>query len=99
MSASQPDATDAELVAFPDTPERRLRRALRALDQALAQQRSAVTALRGELAALGQAVAGLQGSTQGLRGALDGAAADCAKARAASLELMKTAEMMERRFS
>ncbi|MDB5373052.1 MAG: hypothetical protein JWP04_1694 [Belnapia sp.] len=54
----------AAVFAFPEKPEDRLRRALRALDAALAGQAEAVAGLRRELGALSGAVEGLGGSLQ-----------------------------------
>lgn len=88
-------APDAQLLAFPDTPERRLRRALRALDAALAEQRSAVALFRAQLDELKGAVGRLGTSTRDLSGALADAAADTARAQAAAQQLVVTAEAME----
>jgi len=52
----------AEILPFPEKPEDRLRRALHALDRALAEQGAAVAGLRRELGALSGAVAELGGS-------------------------------------
>jgi hypothetical protein len=90
MSAANPT-----LLAFPDSGERRLRRALRALDVALAEQRHALAEFRGRLGELRGAVAGLEGSTQGLRGALDDAASETARAHGAARDLAATAALME----
>jgi signal transduction histidine kinase len=54
----------AEILPFPEKPEDRLRRALRALDAALAEQGTAVAGLRQELGALSGAVQGLGSSLQ-----------------------------------
>ncbi len=86
----------AELLSFPDTPDRRLRRALRMLDEALAEQRTAVAAFRDNLAALDGAVSGLSGSAMALHGALEGAAAETARAMLAAQELTATAALMDR---
>lgn len=85
----------ARLIPYPDTTERRLRRALRQLDAALADQRRAVAGLRVQLGALGGAVSALTGKAETLRDALAGAAAENARAHAASLVLLTTAERLE----
>jgi septal ring factor EnvC (AmiA/AmiB activator) len=90
-----PGAT-AELVAFPDSTDRRLRRALRQLDAALAEQRAAIAEFRAQLGALSGAVATLGANAETLGGALAGAAVDAATAQRAARELSATAEMMER---
>lgn len=54
----------ADILPFPERPEDRLRRALRALDAALAEQSAAVAGLRRELGALSGAVEGLGNSLQ-----------------------------------
>ena len=93
--STAPDSPGPGLIPFPDTPERRLRRALGALDAALAEQRGAVAAFRAQIGALRAAVAQLDGSTQALRGTLADAAEDAARAQAASRELLATAARLE----
>jgi septal ring factor EnvC (AmiA/AmiB activator) len=88
-------APDAELLAFPDTDERRLRRALRALDTALAEQRQSVAEFRAQLSALKGAVDQLGCSAQGLTVALADAAGEASRAQAAAEQLVATAEAME----
>lgn len=88
-------APDAQLLAFPDTAERRLRRALRALDDALEDQRSAVALFRAQLDELKAAVGRLGTSAQGLNGTLAETAAETARAQAAAQQLVATAEAME----
>lgn len=90
-----PDQPVARLLAFPDTPEHRLRRALGALDAALAEQRSAVAEFRAQIDGLRDAVAKLDGSAHALRGSLAGAADNTARAQAAARELMVTAAKLE----
>lgn len=94
MSAA-PDSPGPRLLPFPDTPERRLRRALGALDAALAEQRNAVAEFRAQIDGLRDAVAKLDGSTHALRGSLAGAAENTARAQAAARELMVTAAKLE----
>jgi hypothetical protein len=93
----QDDATGtaARLLLYPDTTERRLRRALRQLDAALSDQRRAVTEFRSRIGELNGVVARLGERTESLRGALAVAAADTARAQATSRELLATAEKME----
>jgi signal transduction histidine kinase len=54
----------AAILPFPEKPEDRLRRALRALDVALAEQGAAIAGLRRELGTLSGAVQGLGDSLQ-----------------------------------
>jgi ABC-type transporter Mla subunit MlaD len=90
--------TDAapRLLAFPDSADRRLRRALRGLDAALEEQRAAIGAFRAEMGRLQGALDGLGASAAALRGNLGEAAADAARANQAAQELAATAEAMER---
>ena len=88
-------AAEAELLAFPDTEERRLRRALRALDAALDQQRHSVAEFRAQLRALKGAVDQLGTSAQDLTTALAKAADEASLAQAATHQLVATAEAME----
>jgi hypothetical protein len=83
------------LLAFPDTAERRLRRALGALDVALAEQRSAIAHFRAQLGDLQSSVVQLDGSARALRGALAGAAEDAARAQATARDLVANAERFE----
>jgi hypothetical protein len=99
MEASMPNATASDraaaaILAFPDRPGDRLRRALRALDAALAEQRLAVAGLRLELGSLAEATTGLEGSLGIYRLALDQAAAETALAVAAARHLEGTAAAM-----
>ena len=93
--STAPQNPGAGLLPFPDTPERRLRRALGALDAALAEQRSAVAEFRAQIEGLRTTVAKLDGSTHVLRGALASAAEDAARAQAVARELMVTAAKLE----
>lgn len=88
-------APDAELLAFPDTDERRLRRALRALDAALNQQRHSVAEFRAQLRDLKGALDQLGTSAQDLTTALADAAGEASRAQAAAQQLAATAEAME----
>lgn len=84
----------AGILAFPPSPERRLRVALRQLDQALADQREAVSVFRTQMAALSGAVAGLGESTLELRARLDDAAQETERAKATAAQLQATAAAM-----
>jgi chromosome segregation ATPase len=86
----------AHLLPYPDTAERRLRRALHQLEAALAEQRAAVGAFRTELCALQHAMAGLDGSARALGRTLDEAAAETAAAREAAQRLERSAAALER---
>lgn len=93
--SSAPQNPGTGLVPFPDTPERRLRRALGALDAALAEQRSAVAEFRAQIEGLRITVAKLDGSTHVVRGALASAAEDATRAQTASRDLLATATKLE----
>jgi hypothetical protein len=93
--STAPQSPGAGLIPFPDTPERRLRRALGALDTALAAQRSAVAAFRAQIGDLRNAVTNLDGSAQALKVTLASAAQDADHAQAAARELLVTAGKLE----
>jgi len=82
----------AQILAFPQKPEDRLRAALRSLEAALAEQKDAFGALRTNLVALGGAVSGLETRLHGYRGALAGTAQEVEVARASARRLEATAE-------
>ena len=94
MTPSAP-TQPADILAFPDPGERRLRLALRQLDAALTAQREAVKTFRDELTALRLALGGLETSAIELRGRLGEAAEDALQAQEAATALMRTAEAME----
>lgn len=77
----------AQILAFPQKPEDRLRAALRSLEAALAEQKDAFGALRTNLTALGGAVSGLETSLHGYRGALAGTVCELARTRASVRQL------------
>lgn len=89
-----PQDAPAPTIPYPDTPERRLRRALRQLDAALAEQREAVGAFREQLRVLKGSVEGLGARMGGLQASLGEAAAEAEAARVASLELAATADAL-----
>jgi len=93
--STAPQSPGAGLVPFPDTPERRLRRALGALDAALAAQRSAVAAFRAQIGELRDTVAKLDGGARALTVSLASAAQDADHAQAASRALLATAAKLE----
>jgi hypothetical protein len=95
MPPADADAAPPPPLAFPDTPERRLRRAMRQLEEALEQQREAVAAFRGQVGALRGAVAGLDARTRCFRTVLDDAAVQADRARSTAAELAATAALME----
>jgi chromosome segregation ATPase len=86
----------AAILDFPQSPEARLRVALRQLDAALAEQREAIAAFRAQITSLGDAVSGLEGSAATLRESLSEAAAETERAQQAAGTLMATAEAMQR---
>jgi ABC-type transporter Mla subunit MlaD len=85
----------AAILAFPDTADRKLRRALTQLNRALDEQRDAVAAFRAQLAALNGVAAELGSNAEALRGALDEAAAETAFAEARSRELLAQAAWLD----
>jgi DNA-binding sugar fermentation-stimulating protein len=97
MPSTAHDTPEPALVAFPDTPDRRLRRALRDLERAMAEQSEAVAAFRQQIQALRGAVGGLDARAQTFRTTLREAAEDADRARAAALDLMTTAAALEAR--
>jgi len=82
------------IIAFPPSTERRLRVALRQLDQALAEQREAIAAFRTQLASLSGAVAGLGETAIELRERLGDTAQEAARAKSAAAQLQNTANAM-----
>ncbi|MBS7811101.1 hypothetical protein [Roseococcus pinisoli] len=82
----------AQILPFPQTPEERLRAALRGLDMALAAQKEAFADFRANLSALGGAVSGLKASLHDYRGALDDTARDLRAAQSSARRLEATAE-------
>jgi chromosome segregation ATPase len=91
---SAPPEAD-KLLPFPDSAGRRLRRALAALDTALAGQREAVAGLRHQLGQLNDALRNLDNSASALRDRLGQAATEAARAGRSSRELMLTARAWE----
>ena len=89
------DSPGTGLIPFPDSDERRLRRAFGALDTALADQRIAVAEFRAQVDALRDTVAKLDVSARALRGTLAGAAEDAERAQLAARELVVTATRLE----
>jgi multidrug resistance efflux pump len=92
---SQASPPPGEILAFPASPQRRLRLALRELDRAIDEQKHAVAAFRAQLRELNGSVARLGEGAQTLQGALHGAASEVVRARAVSRQLLATAERME----
>ena len=91
MSSSPPPSS---LLAFPERPQDRLRRALRRLDAALADQAAAVAGFRRELGLLSEAVEALGGSLQASAGELQDTQAALASAGAKARQLEATADAM-----
>jgi ABC-type transporter Mla subunit MlaD len=97
---SDQQSGSAQIIAFParrpappaDDGHERLRRALEALEAAMAGQRSAVAAWRGALADLGTVMAGLGDSMQRYRGNLDGLADRVASLQYKAVQLERTAD-------
>jgi hypothetical protein len=92
-------AISAQIIPFPvrrphpatDDGQERLRRALLALETAVAGQRDAVAAWRGALADLGLVVSGLGSSMQRYRGSLDTLDRRVACLHAQAVQLERTA--------
>jgi hypothetical protein len=97
MSGQSP--VSAQIIPFPlrrparptGDGQERLRRALIALDAAVAGQRDAVAAWRGALADLGTVMAGLGDSMQRYRGSLDALDSRVVGLHAEALQLERTA--------
>jgi len=89
-----PAAPTSELTAIEPTADghERLRKALVALDEAVAGQRDAVAAWRGALADLGTVMAGLTESMQCYRGSLDTLRGRVAGLQAQAVQLERTAD-------
>lgn len=86
--------SSATLFAFPERPEDRLRRALRSLEAALAEQATAVAGLRAELGSLSGALVGLEITMTGYAGELDRTADAASAANAAARTLEETADKL-----
>jgi len=95
ISAESAATQTGQVLPFPDSAERQLRRALQKLEAALAEQRAAVAAFRAELGALDDAVSGLGRSALDLRGSLAETALETEKARLAAQELEATVGIMD----
>jgi septal ring factor EnvC (AmiA/AmiB activator) len=91
-----PESPSADLLAFPSRPEDRLRRALRQLEAALAEQSAAVAGFRADLASLSTAVAGLDNAVQDYRGQLVEVAGAAQRAQRTAHQLEDRAEAMLR---
>ncbi|HXA24840.1 MAG TPA: hypothetical protein VNW90_21340 [Acetobacteraceae bacterium] len=94
-------AVSAQIIPFPSRRpappstadgQERLRRALIALDAAVAGQREAVAAWRGALADLGAVMSGLGESVQRYRGSLDALDSRVAGLHAEAVQLERTAD-------
>ena len=98
---ADPVPTNAEIIPFPprravlpsESGQERLRRALLALDAAVAGQRSAVAAWRGALADLSTVVSGLGESMQRYRGSLETLDGRVAGLHAHAVQLEQTADV------
>ena len=88
--------TDADILAFPARPEDRLRLALRRLDDALTEQREAVSAWRQELGGLAEATARLDGSMRHFRGNLASLATVAQEVDTEVKRLGETADLLAR---
>lgn len=82
----------AEILAFPNRAEERLRAALIALDAALLDQKLAIEEFQQNIGALGGAVAGLETSLRRYACGLAATQADVLATREAALTLEATAE-------
>ena len=96
---SDPTPISAEILQFParppppaDDPQERLRRALLALDAAVAGQRTAIAAWRKALSDLGTVIASLGQSMQGYRGSLDTLGGRIARLHAEAVQFEQTAD-------
>jgi ABC-type transporter Mla subunit MlaD len=97
---SDQPAISAQIIPFPsrqpvaptDDGQERLRRALLALDEAVAGQRDAVAAWRGALADLGTVMSDLGDSMQRYRGSLEALDSRVANLHAEAVQLERTAD-------
>lgn len=83
----------ADIIAFPQQPEDRLRAALRRLEDALAEQKLAFQEFRTNLSALGGAVSGVEGSLKQYRQNLAATQQDVARSQEAARRLEQTADI------
>ncbi|MDB5415767.1 MAG: hypothetical protein JWR10_4102 [Rubritepida sp.] len=83
----------ADILPFPQKPEDRLRAALRSLEAALDDQKSAFDEFRSNLVDLGGAVSGLETSVQEYRGTLAKTAQDLQLAGSQARRLEATADI------
>ncbi len=83
-----------DLIAFPHRPDDRMRLALRRLDEALEEQRTAVAAWRAEIGLLAGATRGLDDSLQEFRHGLGDLAGAARQAQEEAARLERTAEAM-----
>jgi len=88
------DIASAAIFTFPERPEDRLRRALRGLEAALAEQAKAVAELRQELGSLGTALGGLEDAFDGYSVSLAQTGVSARAAEAEFRKLETTADMM-----
>lgn len=86
---------DSTIFTFPQSGQDRLRLALRRLEEAIAEQRAAVSAFRRNLGELREAATGLEGSLAGYQRNLGDTAGELRRARVAALRLEETATKME----
>ncbi|MGI9129269.1 MAG: hypothetical protein ACR2IG_13765 [Roseomonas sp.] len=98
MSASAITITEdrkiAEVVAFPQKPQDRLRIALLKLDDALRAQARATADFRAAMGDLKSKVGGMQSGMQSYRDALDRTASEIDRAVKKAKELQETAQRM-----
>ena len=99
MSAStitlpETEAKAAEIVAFPQRPQDRLRIALHKLDEALRAQARATSDFRSAMGELKTKVGGMQSGVLAYRDALDRTAAEIDRAVKKAKELQETARRM-----
>jgi chromosome segregation ATPase len=98
MSASAITLTEerkiAEVVAFPQRPQDRLRIALLKLDDALRAQARATADFRAAMGDLKSKVGGMQSGMQSYRDALDRTASEIDRAVKKAKELQETAQRM-----
>jgi chromosome segregation ATPase len=98
MSASAITLTEerkiAEVVAFPQKPQDRLRIALLKLDDALRAQARATADFRAAMGDLKSKVGGMQSGMQSYRDALDRTASEIDRAVKKAKELQETAQRM-----
>ena len=94
ITLTETEAKAAEIVAFPQRPQDRLRIALHKLDEALRAQARATSDFRSAMGELKSKVGGMQDGMMAYRDALDRTATEIDRAVKKAKELQETARRM-----